>query len=308
MKKRGIFASVLLLAALFLLLPGCSREAEGRQVDSIKVLQGDGQVGLPGRPFGSELVLELLDVDGVPVPGAEVRVQAARNSDLPVPAERFRADAGGVVRIPVSAGKVLGDNYLEIIPVGAENRSRSCRFVTGLEIDGGRQQGAAGSTLDRPISVRVVDADGVPVAGQPVYFGIVNAPEGGAARLSDEVAATDSSGVARTRVTLGSGTGGYEVEVKPTGPDGRLLTRGVTVEVMGLNLPNLLISAFAGLAIFIFGMHLMSDGLQKTAGEKMKTIIRLFARNRFVGLLAGAGVTAVIQSSSATTVMVIGFF
>lgn len=151
MKKRGIFASVLLLAALFLLLPGCSREAEGRQVDSIKVLQGDG----PGRsaragPFGSELVLELLDVDGVPVPGAEVRVQAARNSDLPVPAERFRADAGGVVRIPVSAGKVLGDNYLEIIPVGAENRSRSCRFVTGLEIDGGRQQGAAGSTLDRP--------------------------------------------------------------------------------------------------------------------------------------------------------------
>ena len=64
MKKRGIFASVLLLAALFLLLPGCSREAEGRQVDSIKVLQGDGQVGLPGRPFGSELVLELLDVDG----------------------------------------------------------------------------------------------------------------------------------------------------------------------------------------------------------------------------------------------------
>ena len=87
----------------------------------------------------------------------------------------------------------------------------------------------------------------------------------------------------------------------------RLLTRGVTVEVMGLNLPNLLISAFAGLAIFIFGMHLMSDGLQKTAGEKMKTIIRLFARNRFVGLLAGAGVTAVIQSSSATTVMVIGF-
>lgn len=54
MKKRGIFASVLLLAALFLLLPGCSREAEGRQVDSIKVLQGDGQVGLPaGRSVPS---------------------------------------------------------------------------------------------------------------------------------------------------------------------------------------------------------------------------------------------------------------
>lgn len=62
-----------------------------------------------------------------------------------------------------------------------------------------------------------------------------------------------------------------------------------------------------GLALFIYGMNLMSDGLQKAAGEKMKNILALLTKNVFVGVLAGAVTTAVIQSSSATTVMVIGF-
>ncbi|MBQ9759368.1 MAG: Na/Pi cotransporter family protein, partial [Opitutales bacterium] len=61
------------------------------------------------------------------------------------------------------------------------------------------------------------------------------------------------------------------------------------------------------MAIFIFGMKLMSDGLHNVAGDKMRTVLRLFSANRFVGILSGATVTAVIQSSSASTVMVIGF-
>ena len=68
-----------------------------------------------------------------------------------------------------------------------------------------------------------------------------------------------------------------------------------------------LFNVFGGLAIFIFGMQMMSDGLNITAGEKMRSILRLFSANRFVGILSGAAVTAVIQSSSASTVMVIGF-
>lgn len=67
------------------------------------------------------------------------------------------------------------------------------------------------------------------------------------------------------------------------------------------------LTLFGGLALFIYGMNLMSDGLQKAAGEKMKSILALLTRNPIVGVLAGALVTAVIQSSSATTVMVIGF-
>ena len=67
------------------------------------------------------------------------------------------------------------------------------------------------------------------------------------------------------------------------------------------------LTLLGGLALFIYGMNLMSDGLQKAAGEKMKNILALLTKNALVGVLAGAVTTAVIQSSSATTVMVIGF-
>ena len=62
-----------------------------------------------------------------------------------------------------------------------------------------------------------------------------------------------------------------------------------------------------GLAIFIFGMKLMSDGLHRVAGERMRSILRMFSANRFVAVTTGAVVTGVIQSSGASTVMVVGF-
>ena len=62
-----------------------------------------------------------------------------------------------------------------------------------------------------------------------------------------------------------------------------------------------------GLAIFIFGMKLMSDGLHRVAGERMRSILRMFSSNRFVAVTTGAVVTGVIQSSGASTVMVVGF-
>lgn len=62
-----------------------------------------------------------------------------------------------------------------------------------------------------------------------------------------------------------------------------------------------------GLAIFIYGMNMMSECLQKAAGEKMKSILSMLTKNPVLGVLAGALITAVLQSSSATTVMAIGF-
>lgn len=62
-----------------------------------------------------------------------------------------------------------------------------------------------------------------------------------------------------------------------------------------------------GLAMFLFGMNSMSDALQKAAGDRMKKILGILTKNPIMGALAGALVTAVLQSSSATTVMVIGF-
>lgn len=64
---------------------------------------------------------------------------------------------------------------------------------------------------------------------------------------------------------------------------------------------------FGGLALFLFGMDLMSDALKAVAGDKMKTILKKLTSNRFMGAATGAAVTAVIQSSSVTTVLVVGF-
>lgn len=72
---------------------------------------------------------------------------------------------------------------------------------------------------------------------------------------------------------------------------------GIT-EVLGL---------LGGLALFLYGMQMMSDGLEDVAGNRMKMILEKLTSNRFLGVAVGAGITAVIQSSSATTVMVVGF-
>lgn len=62
-----------------------------------------------------------------------------------------------------------------------------------------------------------------------------------------------------------------------------------------------------GLALFLYGMQMMSSGLESVAGNRMKQILERLTSNRFLGIFVGAGITAVIQSSSATTVMVVGF-
>ncbi len=67
------------------------------------------------------------------------------------------------------------------------------------------------------------------------------------------------------------------------------------------------LSLFGGLALFLYGMQMMSNGLEAAAGNKMKAILEKLTSNRVKGVLVGAGITAVIQSSSATTVMLVGF-
>lgn len=67
------------------------------------------------------------------------------------------------------------------------------------------------------------------------------------------------------------------------------------------------IALIGGLALFLYGMNLLGDGLSKTSGGKLESILEKLTSNPIKGVLLGAGVTAVIQSSSATTVMVVGF-
>ena len=74
-----------------------------------------------------------------------------------------------------------------------------------------------------------------------------------------------------------------------------------------MQIVQLFLQVFGGLAIFIFGMKQMSSGLYNVAGQRMKSVLQLFASNRFVAVFSGALVTAAVQSSGAGTVMVIGF-
>ena len=73
------------------------------------------------------------------------------------------------------------------------------------------------------------------------------------------------------------------------------------------SLAQMIFGVLGGLALFIYGMNLMSEGLQKAVGEKMRSILGMLTKNPVIGVLLGAIITALLQSSSATTVMVVGF-
>ncbi len=70
---------------------------------------------------------------------------------------------------------------------------------------------------------------------------------------------------------------------------------------------NIIIPFAGGLGMFIYGMQIMAQGLENAAGNRMKSLLEILTRNKLMGVFLGAAITAVIQSSSATTVMVVGF-
>ena len=76
---------------------------------------------------------------------------------------------------------------------------------------------------------------------------------------------------------------------------------------MSINVLGTIFTFAGGLGMFLYGMNTMGDGLQKVAGNKMRQYLGVLTNNRLLGVLLGALVTAIIQSSSATTVMVVGF-
>ena len=76
---------------------------------------------------------------------------------------------------------------------------------------------------------------------------------------------------------------------------------------MNLDIVKSVLAFGGGLGMFIYGMQLMADGLQKAAGAKTRNLLGILTNNRLIGVLVGALITAIIQSSSATTVMVVGF-
>ncbi|MDA0712065.1 MAG: Na/Pi symporter, partial [bacterium] len=79
------------------------------------------------------------------------------------------------------------------------------------------------------------------------------------------------------------------------------------METDGLNAGPLVMGLLGGLALFLFGMEQMTEALKAVTGSGLRTLLTRVTTNRFKAVLAGAGLTAVIQSSSVTTVLVVGF-
>ena len=286
-------AGILFAAALVGVFSAGCRDESPVRVERVNVVRGAESCARPGEMFPGPLVIELqgpqerglLGGSGSRRPAAGVKLLAVpeQDSDLVLEKSEFESDAGGTIRIPVRAGKQVGDQYLRLIPVGAEERAVTVRFISGVSVRGNRQEGAAGAMLPEPVSVQLYGTDGRPAAARRVFFDLVRQPAAdGSAQLTSPVAETDENGVASTGVMLNGGTGSYRIDVKPADTDGGLLSRGISVEVLGMNFWMLMLNAFAGLAIFVWGMQMMSDGLQKVAGERMKSILRFFSRNREV--------------------------
>ena len=76
---------------------------------------------------------------------------------------------------------------------------------------------------------------------------------------------------------------------------------------MNSTIITIIFQVFGGLGLFLYGMKIMSDGLEQSAGNRLENVIEVLTKNKFLGVIVGAFVTMIIQSSSATTVMVVGF-
>jgi len=114
---------------------------------------------------------------------------------------------------------------------------------------------------------------------------------------------TDQDGIATIPYRLGSKTGTYLVQASVEGLTGK----PALFKISAGQLPIIIISLLGGLGMFIFGMNLMGNSLQEWAGEKMRSILSFFTRNRIVALISGIIITFVLQSSSACTVLLVGF-
>lgn len=169
------------------------------------------------------------------------------------------------------------------------------KTLTGLE----------SGVIQNGVVVRVL-RNGQPAANELVRFHLSHAPGANAGIEPGEIR-TDKDGFARVTLRIGNAAGEYIVEAFH---NGRLDTEPLTIRTKAMRggwILFLLLGLFGGMAIFLYGMDISSEGLQKAAGDKMRLILGKLTNTPVMGVLVGTVTTAAIQSSTATTVMVIGF-
>lgn len=176
-----------------------------------------------------------------------------------------------------------------------------------LLIDSGNEQSILAYSNSRPIELKLVDLEENPVVGGIVDLLLVNRPSAAKAfKLPATSIKSNPVGIIRIETFSPSEAGSYRIMAQL-----RENPAVYTYIDFNVNEENwvmyLIFGLLGGLGMFLFGMNLGADGLQKIAGKKMKSILGTFTNNRYMGVLTGILVTAVTQSSSATTVMLVGF-
>lgn len=162
--------------------------------------------------------------------------------------------------------------------------------------------------LDLPIRVRVTDASGRSVAKDTVIFQLLSEPvDSSGFIIETATAVTDSTGIAQSGIRLGSEPGIYQVSAGIENGGNRDLLVFTMHARRAQWVFFLVFGMLGGLALFLVGMDMMSEGMKKSAGDRLRTILGSLTRNRLLGVGLGTFVTMIIQSSSATSVMLVGF-
>jgi len=177
-----------------------------------------------------------------------------------------------------------------------------------LNFSGDKQTQTAGLTAENPLRVLVLDEQNNPVEGVCIQFKPLIVPEKDQKfTVVDTVSCTDSSGIAETKIILGSVEGEYQVVARFSNiPSDEILIYRVFARKS--NWVFLLVAGLiGGLGLFLLGMNMMSDGMQNAAGDKMRAILSQLTNNRFIAIGVGSFITMIVQSSSATTVMLVSF-
>ena len=305
-RTAAVFPALLLFSCLS--LTGCSEKEA--TLTELRAAQGadqcttapDGSFPLPLRieargGFGGTDTIPNIRLHLSPKPGSQLTFDPASGV----------TDGGGSFSTRITASG-SGDQFFTVSAEGYPEHTLTLRVINGMEIRGDNSEAVAGSCLPHPIAVRLI-RNGKPLSGVPVRFEMRSTAEGAetTAQVFTPLCPTDENGVASTRVQLGEATGVYRLGINVDGQDAGISVRNREVRLLGINPWAVSIAVLGGVAFFIFGMNLMSDGLRAAAGDNMKKILQLFTHNRVTALLAGTAVTAVLPSSAAVTVMVIGF-
>ncbi|MDD2998602.1 MAG: Na/Pi cotransporter family protein [Candidatus Riflebacteria bacterium] len=181
--------------------------------------------------------------------------------------------------------------------------SATCR----IQIEAGNDQAILANGSSKPVEIKLLDAEGKPITNAALHLIVAEKPSGaGGFKLETEKIQTNPVGTAIFEPGKISKPGDYSILVMKA--DDQSVYSYIHLNVHDESwVMYLVFGLFGGLGMFLFGMNLGADGLQKIAGKKMKEILGTFTNNRYMGVLTGIIVTAITQSSSATTVMLVGF-